>query len=214
MGNNSVKGGKPITNLSDEHIGKVVSDASGGGQVLNGVIVGIDHELQAYRVAIPGTVITAAPSKLLIISDSVTDHVANAMNSLRQARDGQLRQLAKDLNVLGREHNVEDEIRSALTDNGVTPASELYRVRLQLEVLVDVRPCSTNAFDKITQAAEDANHPDALGWLTNSIRATTEQIRNGGTEGGYIYVEPDSDFSFDSLTVDLRHVTAVTEMGE
>jgi hypothetical protein len=205
---------RPITKLSDEYIGCVVSDASGGGPVLNGVIVGTNQEILQYRVAVKGEIVNRPPSKLLILADSVTDHVANAVNSLRDARDGQLRQLAKDLNVLGRENNIEDEVREALTSNGVKPASELYRVRMDITVFVDVRPNSTNAFDKLGVAAEEANHADALAWLTNSIKVTTEDLRNGSSEGGYLYVEPDGDFQFEALSVDLKRVTSVVDFGE
>jgi hypothetical protein len=204
MGKNSVKGGQPIMDLSEQHVGKVVSDASGGGPVLNGVIVGINFELQQYRVAVPGEVVNRSPSKLLILADSVTDHLATSLDRVRDAHRAQLRGLAKDLNLLGREQNVEDEIRTVLTDNGVTPAPEVYRLRVEASFFLDVRPQSVNAFDKVTSGTPD------LDWLTNSIKVRVER---SGTEP-CLYIEPDSDFEFEELYVDMASVVAVTELGE
>ncbi|AMM44318.1 hypothetical protein KITKAT_57 [Arthrobacter phage Kitkat] len=210
MGKNSVTGGQPIKALREEYIGKVVANASGSGSVLNGVIIGINTEGVRYKVVTQTGAIEEYPfSQLVVLADSVTDHVAKATERIYDAHRAQLAGLAKDLNVLGREKDAEDEIRTVLTDNGVTPAPEVYRLRVEMSFFLDVRPQSVNAFDKVTETQTGKDWQD---WLTNSIKLKVERDSHG--EGANIYVEPDSDFSFEDLHLNVKAVTAVTELGE
>ncbi|AMM44225.1 hypothetical protein BJD78_gp55 [Arthrobacter phage KellEzio] len=207
MGKNSVTGGQPIKALREEYIGKVVANASGGGSVLNGVIIGVNTDSVRYKVVTQHGAIEEYPfSQLVVIADSVTDHVAKTTERIYDAHRAQLAGLAKDLNVLGREKDAEDEIRTVLTDNGVTPAPEVYRLRVEASFWLDVRPQSVNAFDKVSSTRPDKD------WLTNSIKLKVERDSHG--EGANIYVEPDSDFSFEDLHLNVKAVTAVTELGE